>query len=121
MLARLTRNAGPNASANAPSSGPQNSGVARPASIARGTAGSDALSIAALDAIDTVSAASAIGKTTATATPERTSGIEVRVYPNTNARLIARTTVAKLLKPSAVPTTMPVTSPAMQPTRQLSV
>jgi len=57
----------------------------------------------------------------ATVRPERTSGIEVSVYPNTNASPIASATVARLLNPRAVPSAIPVISPAAHPIRQFSV
>jgi len=44
----------------------------------------------------------------ATVRPERTSGIEVSVYPNTNASPIASASVARLLNPRAVPSAIPV-------------
>ena len=79
------------------------------------------LSTISMIAIDTVSAASAMRAAARTASPPRTNGIMVKMYPDTNARAIASAIVWRLLQPSAVPITMPSTSPMAQPVRQCSV
>jgi hypothetical protein len=62
------------ATASAKASAPQNSGLARPASIAPGTARSTALSTISMTAIETVSAARAIRTAAAKERPERRTG-----------------------------------------------
>src|SRR5204863_8488505 len=65
--------------------------------------------------------ARAIGMTTPSARPARSSGRLVSPYPNTKASAIDSATVPALWNPAAVPIAMPATSPIAQPVRQCSV
>ena len=69
-------------------------------------------------AIETVSAASAMGTIAASGSLARRSGSEVRLYPKRNARPTARAIEATSPQASAVAITIPGTSPMTQPVRQ---
>jgi hypothetical protein len=68
--------------------------------------------------IESVSEAKARGSTVPSARPDRKSGSIVSKYPKKNARIMAKTIVAKMPHPRIVPITNPSTSPMAHPVRQ---